>query len=200
MAQSISAAELTRLGEALLKPTALIEAGVIVVCLVGAWGSLRLLHGAADQPRSIWFGRRIVDGLLFPLLALLFALLARWALRGQIPIAVFKLVIPILVSLAVIRLIGRVLRVAFPDSALMRNFERSLSWIAWVGVAMWITGARRAGSALHSDLPRGVAQSVEHRSPKPRVAGSSPVSPVLSARRKAPLSRGFSLAEARTEV
>src|SRR5579859_4256773 len=28
--------------------------------------------------------------------------------------------------------------------------------------------------------PRGVAQLVEHRSPKPRVAGSSPVSPVPS--------------------
>ncbi|MDE2161269.1 MAG: mechanosensitive ion channel, partial [Burkholderiales bacterium] len=54
--------------------------------------------------------------------------------------AVFKLVIPTLVSLAVIRLLGRVLRRAFPDSDFMRAFERSLSWLAWIAVALWISG------------------------------------------------------------
>ena len=34
------------------------------------------------------------------------------------------------------------------------------------------------------NLHRGVAQLVEHRSPKPRVAGSSPVAPVSRNRRK----------------
>ena len=145
MARSMTADELVQLAQSLLEPTALIEAALIVACLFGAWVALRLWRGAppaAGAPGSIWFGRRIVDGALFPLLALLLALLARWgvAAGGQIPIAVFKLVIPILVSLVLIRLTGRVLRRAFPESRLVRSFERSLSWLAWIGVAMWITG------------------------------------------------------------
>jgi small-conductance mechanosensitive channel len=144
MAQAMTAEDLVALGQALLKPTALIEVALVAACLVAAWGLLRLARGPEPLRGSIWFGRGVVDGVLFPLLALLFALLMRWALatiwKGFVPIAVFKLVIPILVSLAAIRLAGRVLRRAFPESALIRNFERSLSWFAWVGVALWITG------------------------------------------------------------
>ncbi len=144
MAQAMTADELLELGQALLKPTALVEVALVAACLVAAWGLLRLARGPVPLRGSIWFGRGVVDGVLFPLLALLFALLARWGLatlwRGHVPIAVFKLVIPILVSLAAIRLAGRVLRSAFPDSAVVRSFERTLSWFAWVGVALWITG------------------------------------------------------------
>ncbi len=142
--QSMTADDLVALGQALLKPTALIEVALFAACLVAAWGLLRLVRGPTPLRGSIWFGRGVVDGVLFPLLALLFALLARWALatlwKGLVPIAVFKLVIPILVSLAAIRLAGRVLRRAFPESVFMRNFERSLSWFAWAAVALWITG------------------------------------------------------------
>ena len=148
MVQGLTAAELERLVQALLKPTALIELGVLLGCLALAWALLRVIRGpqtGADGPTplkhgALWFGERIFDGLLFPLLALLFALLARWLLRNEIPIAVFKLVIPVLVSLAAIRLTGRVLHLAFPNSSAMRSFERSVSWFAWAGVALWITG------------------------------------------------------------
>ena len=147
MSPTLGADDLLELGQALLKPTALIEVALIATCLAAAWGLLRLVRGREPLRGSIWFGRGVVDGVLFPVLALLFALLARWGLatlwRGHtpaVPIAVFKLVIPILVSLAAIRLAGRVLRSAFPASTLMRTFERSLSWFAWVAVALWITG------------------------------------------------------------
>jgi small-conductance mechanosensitive channel len=140
----MSADELLDLAQALVKPGALIEAALVLACLGLAWAVLRLARGPEPQRGSIWFGRGVVDGVLFPLLALLLALLARWGMgtlwRGHVPIAVFKLVLPILASLAAIRLSGRVLRSAFPESGLMRSFERSLSWIAWVAVAMWITG------------------------------------------------------------
>jgi small-conductance mechanosensitive channel len=136
----LTAEELVRLVEGLLKPTALVEAAVTLACLLAAWLLLRLLSGGGTQRSTLWFGRRIFDGLLFPWLALLFALLARWVLSDHMPLAVFRLVVPVLLSLAAIRLSGRVLRVAFPESQLMRTFERSLSWLAWLAVAMWITG------------------------------------------------------------
>jgi small-conductance mechanosensitive channel len=140
MTRALSADELLQLLQGLVKPTALIELAVVLGCLLAAYLLLRVLRGKLTEPGSIWLGHNTVDGVLFPLLALLLALVARWALRDQIPLAVFKLVVPVLLSLVVIRLISRVLRRAFPDSSLMRVFERSVSWLAWAGVAMWITG------------------------------------------------------------
>jgi small-conductance mechanosensitive channel len=143
MARPLTADELVQLAQGLLQPAALVEVAIVAGCLLVSYGLLRLLQGRASRvamPGAIWFGRSIVDGVLFPLLALLLALGARWALRDQLPLAVFKLVVPVLLSLALIRLVSRVLRQAFPDSRVMRSFERSVSWLAWAGVAMWITG------------------------------------------------------------
>ena len=54
--------------------------------------------------------------------------------------ALFHLVVPVLLSLVVIRLMVRVLHRAFPQSAFMRAVERWVSWVAWLAVALWITG------------------------------------------------------------
>ena len=144
MARSETAAEFGALVQSLFQRSALTELAVLALCLALAWGLVRALRGARVGPGSTWFGERIVDGVLFPVLALLLALLARWfmqtVLPEQLPVAVFRLVVPILVSLAVIRLTVRVLHATFPDSHLMRVFERSVSWIAWVAVVLWITG------------------------------------------------------------
>jgi small-conductance mechanosensitive channel len=77
---------------------------------------------------------------LFPFVALAFAYGARAALAGVLPIAVFRLAVPILLSLAIIRLVVRVLGVSFPDASWMRPLERSISWLAWGAVVLWITG------------------------------------------------------------
>ena len=132
--------ELARLGRSLVTPSALTELGVFFGCLALSWVVVRLVRGAEFDRRSIWFGRNIVDGVLFPVLALVLALIARRLLQDILPLAVFRLVVPILVSLLVIRLTVRVLRVAFPESHLMRVVERSVSWIAWAAMVLWVTG------------------------------------------------------------
>jgi small-conductance mechanosensitive channel len=136
----LDAQELGRLLHALWQPTALIEIGVIVGCLGLAWLIVRLVRGPEARRGSIWFGHGVVDGIFFPVLALLLVLLARWALKTWVPLAVFKLAVPVLLSLAVIRLTVRVLHASFPDSQLMRVVERSVSWVVWLGVVLWITG------------------------------------------------------------
>jgi small-conductance mechanosensitive channel len=135
--------DLAQFARALLQPAALLEAGVLLGCLGLAWGLVRLIRGPQPQPGSIWFGEGIVGGVLFPVLALLLALLARWLLSLpplQVPITVFRVVLPILTSLVVIRLVVRVLHRLFPTSGFMRIVERSVSWVAWVAVVLWITG------------------------------------------------------------
>ncbi len=136
---------LGQLLQALTRPSALIELAVFAACLGGAWLLVRLWRGPQVPTDSIWFGKTVVDGVLFPVLALLLALLARWALStqalsAQLQLAVFKLVVPVLLSLVVIRVTVRVLHNAFPTSQLVRVVERSVSWLAWIAVVMWITG------------------------------------------------------------
>jgi small-conductance mechanosensitive channel len=76
----------------------------------------------------------------FPFAALALAYGARIVLAGSVKLAVFKLAIPILLSLALIRLSVRVLSASFPSSAWMRVLERSISWVAWAAVVLWVTG------------------------------------------------------------
>lgn len=136
----LTTAELGRLLNDLARPGALVELAALTVCLVGAWALVRLLRGAEPRPGSVWFGDGLFDGVLFPVFALLFAIAARWGLAGFVPLAVFRVVLPVLVSLLAIRLTVRVLHRAFPTSSLMRAVERWVSWLAWIGVVLWVTG------------------------------------------------------------
>jgi small-conductance mechanosensitive channel len=55
-------------------------------------------------------------------------------------LAVFRLAVPILASLLMIRVAVRVLRVAFPQSHAVRVIERTLSWLVWIALVLWVTG------------------------------------------------------------
>ncbi len=132
--------ELDQLALDLTRPGAAAEFGILVVCLLAAWIVVRLMRGRTAPADSVWFGRHLVDGVLFPVLALLFAYAARVALETTIKPAVFRVAIPILISLVVIRLTVRVLTRTFPNVGWMRTIERSVSWLAWIAVVMWVTG------------------------------------------------------------
>ena len=125
---------------ALQQPGALLEACVLAVCGAVAWLVTRALRGAGADDDSIWFGRRLYDGVLFPVLLLVLAASARVLMTGFAKPAVFKLAIPVLVSLVLVRLTVHVLRASFPDSRLMRTIERSFSWAAWLAAVLWVTG------------------------------------------------------------
>ena len=116
-----------------------LEGGLLLLCLAAAWGVSRWF--GRDQPRdSIWFGARIFDGLLFPLLALVFVELARRGLSQFQPVLLLRIGVSVFLALAAIRLFARVLRLAFPASALVRLVERTISWLAWLGAILWIVG------------------------------------------------------------
>ena len=128
--------------QAFLSPTVLVELAVLAVCVGLAWGLVALLQRGLRQgdPRSILFGVRIVDGALFPLVLLSLAYIARTLLHHWVALAAFKIAIPVLVALVVIRIGVKVLQVAYPDAAWVRPIERSISWMAWLGMVLWVTG------------------------------------------------------------
>ena len=128
-----------KLIQGLAHPGLVWEIAALVACLSLAlalcWGAGR---GRSDP--SVWFGRGIVDGLLFPLLALVLTYSAMWMLGQSQSVALLRIAVPILVSLAGIRFLVRVLTLVFPASALARLIERLFSWLAWLAAVLWIVG------------------------------------------------------------
>ena len=127
---------------AFASPTVLIELASLLVCVGLAWVVVAGLRRGFHQEghRSILFGHRVIDGALFPIVLLACGYVARTLLIKWVPLAVFKVAIPVLVSLVVIRIGAKVLQVAFPQSAWVKPIERSISWLAWMAMVLWVTG------------------------------------------------------------
>jgi small-conductance mechanosensitive channel len=121
------------------QPGVPLELAVLLGCVVLAFG-LCWLAGRKQPADSVWFGRIILDGLLFPLAALALTYSAMLVLARQQPIALLKVAVPVLVSLAGIRFLARVFTVVFPASRLARLVERLFSWLAWLAAVLWIVG------------------------------------------------------------
>ncbi|MDN3543716.1 mechanosensitive ion channel [Kinneretia asaccharophila] len=136
--------ELLALGRNFFKPAVLTELGLLVACLGLAWLLVRLIQprlASQQLKHSVLFGHHVVDGALFPGLALLLALGAKRLLPWlELSPALFKLALPVLMSLLVIRLTARVLRAALPEANWVKVVERSVSWMAWGASVLWITG------------------------------------------------------------
>jgi len=112
-------------------------AACVGVALALVWA---LRRATLQWELKVLLGRHLVDGVLFPslLLGLVFASRSIWAKSH--PLWLFDFLLPVCVSLAAIRLGVKVLQAAFKDAAWVRPVERSLSWLAWGAVVLWLTG------------------------------------------------------------
>jgi len=120
----------------------LVELGALALCVVVAWGAVSGLRRSLEMQdeRSIWFGTHVVDGVLFPALLLGLAYIARALVLQFFPHALFKIAIPVLISLVVIRVGVKVLQAAFQDKPWVRVVERTISWVAWGAMVLWVSG------------------------------------------------------------
>ena len=110
-------------------------------CLLLAWLLTLAVRRATPQwELSVLLGRKLLDGVMFPgvLLGFVFATRTVWAKSHQLWL--FDFLLPVCLSLAAIRLGVKVLQAAFKEAAWVRPFERSLSWLAWGAVVLWLTG------------------------------------------------------------
>jgi small-conductance mechanosensitive channel len=127
---------------ALVQASTLIELCVLAACVALAWGAVRLVRRrlAPGAAYPVWLGRHAVDGVMFPLSLLCLAYVASALLAGHLPNVVFSIAVPVLLALVVIRVGVKVLQAAFQDAPLVRMLERSISWIAWGVMVLWVSG------------------------------------------------------------
>ena len=127
---------------AFTQTTVMVELGVLAFCVALAWGLVALMRrtlGAYDG-KSILFGQRAVDGVLFPLVLLCLSSIALAVLNNLLQVAVFKVAIPVLVALVVIRVGVKVLQLAFDGARWARSLEHTISWVAWLAMVLWVSG------------------------------------------------------------
>jgi len=127
--------------DALARPESLLALGLFAGCVLLAWlltwGVRQLTRG---HELSVLLGRRLFDGVLFPALLLGLTFAARTVSAQGRPMALFEILLPVCISLALIRLAVRVLSAAFPRRGWVVVAERTVSWVAWGAVVLWVTG------------------------------------------------------------
>jgi small-conductance mechanosensitive channel len=134
--------ELQELWLDLQSPAVALEIAGLALSLLAAWFMSWAIGRRFISSNSILFGRRLIDGVLFPAVALVFTFGAKLLLTKvqHMPVPVLKVALPVLVSLVLIRLIARVLAAVFPVSRGARLLEQGVSWAAWGLAVLWITG------------------------------------------------------------
>ena len=126
---------------AFAQPTVALELATLVGCVLLAWALVRALRQALGRAeRSIWFGRKDIDGVLFPLLLLCLGFGARAVLDRYINIAVLDVAVPVLLALVAIRTGVKVLQIAFSQARWVRALEQTISWMAWLAMVLWVSG------------------------------------------------------------
>jgi small-conductance mechanosensitive channel len=113
----------------------------LAACLLVAKLGERLVRGRQVGAGRAWeLGHDGLKRIAFPLLALILVLLTRPLAQQWIHVNLFSLALPLLASLAVIRVVFYVLRVSLVEAAWLVQFERVFALLVWGIVALHITG------------------------------------------------------------
>ncbi|HEV8644799.1 MAG TPA: mechanosensitive ion channel domain-containing protein [Burkholderiales bacterium] len=77
---------------------------------------------------------------IFPVTALLILLAGRWILHYFQPVHLLNIAIPLVLAMVIIRGVVYLLRHAFNPGGALRSWEMGVTWIVWLGVALYLTG------------------------------------------------------------
>lgn len=126
------------------RPDVLWQCLVLLICLGVAWGLQTLvrrrLASKDDRQGAMALGRAGVRRVVFPLSALLLVVIGRALLEGYTRVNLLNLAVPLLSSMAAIRVVMYAMRHAFGPSSWIANFEKILATTAWSVVALHILG------------------------------------------------------------
>jgi small-conductance mechanosensitive channel len=124
----------------LQQPEVIWQVAILGVCLGLAWLAGYLVRRRAIAEHSAWhLGHRGLKRVTFPLVALALVAAARASMRPWQHVNLLSVAVPLLLSLAIIRVVLFILRHNFRGPWL-GSFERAFGLLVWAAVALHITG------------------------------------------------------------
>lgn len=121
--------------------TMLWQFAILAASLAFAWIVARAVRQRVPEAEgALKFGIGGLSRAVFPLTALLLVLLSRAVLKQWYHVHVLNIAVPLLGSLALIRLAVYVLRSLFAPSGWLHTSERLIAAVVWIGLALHITG------------------------------------------------------------
>lgn len=120
------------------------QVGVLAACILVGWLLSRrydqhvLGHVATDATQALGIGS--MQRLLFPLSTLALVMITKSVLRHWQSTHLLNVAAALLLAMALIRISIYVMRHTFAPSPWLRASERWISWLAWIGVAVYLTG------------------------------------------------------------
>jgi small-conductance mechanosensitive channel len=120
----------------------LVQLAVLALGIALGWVVIRTLRPRLDKLGETWSaGAEGLQRIGLPLAILAVLFLLREGLRlFQAELHLLNLALPLLSALVLVRLLIYALRYALKPSATLKAWERTISWVIWIGVAMHITG------------------------------------------------------------
>jgi small-conductance mechanosensitive channel len=115
---------------------------VLGVAALAAWAAMRLATPFLQRPQGSWpAGRAGIRRIGYPLILLLGVLVGRAIAENWLAgTHLLNLAVPLLLSLASVRLMIHALRYVFEPHASLRLWERSAAWLIWSVFALHVTG------------------------------------------------------------
>jgi small-conductance mechanosensitive channel len=150
--------DLDRITQALATPAGLVDLGAVVGCFLLAWWvDHRVRVGSGAGSRFAKFGAGSVNRVIFSLTALLLLLVARGVLRHWHEPFFFPIAVPLVVALALIRLVLYALHSVFPPGHFMPMSERAISYTIFGALILYYFGIlQEIGNTLaEARLPIG---------------------------------------------
>jgi small-conductance mechanosensitive channel len=120
-----------------------VQLAVLACALIVAWLLARVLRARVPdklEPGIAKIGAGSVNRIVFPLLFLAFAWIARIVLARYQPVPLMHLAVLLIGSFAAIRFALYLLRHAVPPSAFLKSSERVVAFTVWGLLALYITG------------------------------------------------------------
>lgn len=100
----------------------------------------RMLQRSAQYEESLLFGAKDYDGVLFPILWQAFAYVAAQLMHVAVRDSLFRIALPVIAALVVIRTIAKIVRRLWGDKHWVKVLEQTVSWVIWGCVVLWATG------------------------------------------------------------
>lgn len=131
----------SRVETALATPYGWAELAIVGVCFLVGWAVDRRVRLRADQrPEIVRVGLGSINRLVLPLTVLVLLVLAHAAFRRFAPPFFLSIALPLVVALAVIRLVVYALRGVFGNASWMKSSERAIAFTVWIGALLYFTG------------------------------------------------------------